>query len=57
MNVARCVSSMRDVEPADPGERAARDDDVVERDVPVGVASARRRAGSGPRAPSARSIA
>ena len=38
MNVARCESSMRDIEPADPGQGAAGDDDVVERDVALGVA-------------------
>ena len=43
-----------DVEPADPRQRAARDDDVVEGDVARVVDRLRRRAGSGPRAPSAR---
>ena len=37
MNVARWVSSIGDVEPADAGERAAGDDDVVEGDEWLGA--------------------
>ena len=57
MNVARWLGADRDVEPDDPGERAAGDDDVVERVVDGGPSGRGRRAGSGPRAPSASSIA
>ena len=40
MNVARCDAVDRHVEAAHPGQRAAGDDDVVERDVPLVLADA-----------------